>query len=344
MGRRLRSRGASELAATGLREGLTASRALGYRQVLRFLDGDISEAQARELTVAATRKFARRQDSWFRKDTRISWLPYDHPELVSDAYALAGPTGTGPVHASNPDPSWKTDPHAEVVVREGTRHPQRLRRSFSIVSRCWRSGLRRCASSATAAAALAPTACCAPYSPSTSTVGLAMVRSGSWTTATLTDRSPRCAATGFRCSCGSCSTKVWSTGRSSEIATRSGIREAMAPVRRAESRASMGSVAIGTRLVVVSTVDGAEFKAVTADVGNPHAVSFADSLDELSLACASPMGSSRGVLRHGVNLEFVRRLGPRAHRQCGSAERGVGETCAPVAPAPSPPLQRRTLP
>jgi len=88
-----------ELAATGLRESLTASRALGYRQVLRFLDGHISEAQARELTVAATRKFARRQDSWFRKDTRISWLPYDHPELVSDAYALAGPTGTGPVHA-----------------------------------------------------------------------------------------------------------------------------------------------------------------------------------------------------------------------------------------------------
>jgi len=85
-----------QLAAAGLRESLTASRALGYRQVLRFLDGDISEAQARELTVAATRKFARRQDSWFRKDTRISWLPYDHPELVSDAYALAGPTGTGP--------------------------------------------------------------------------------------------------------------------------------------------------------------------------------------------------------------------------------------------------------
>ena len=88
-----------QLAADGLRESLTASRALGYRQVLRFLDGDISEAQARELTVAATRKFARRQDSWFRKDTRISWLLYDHPELASAAYALAGPAGTGPMHA-----------------------------------------------------------------------------------------------------------------------------------------------------------------------------------------------------------------------------------------------------
>jgi tRNA dimethylallyltransferase len=78
------------LAAAGLRESLTASRALGYRQVLRFLDGEISEAQARELTITATRKFARRQDSWFRKDSRIAWLPYDHPELVSAACVLAG--------------------------------------------------------------------------------------------------------------------------------------------------------------------------------------------------------------------------------------------------------------
>jgi len=83
------------LDATGLRESLTASRALGYRQVLRFLGRHISEAQAREQTIAATRKFARRQDSWFRKDTRISWVPYDHPDLVSVAYALAGPTGSG---------------------------------------------------------------------------------------------------------------------------------------------------------------------------------------------------------------------------------------------------------
>jgi tRNA dimethylallyltransferase len=83
------------LAGTGLRESVTASRALGYRQVLRFLDGEITEAQARELTISATRKFARRQDSWFRKDPRISWLPYDDPDLVAAAYALAGQTGTG---------------------------------------------------------------------------------------------------------------------------------------------------------------------------------------------------------------------------------------------------------
>jgi tRNA dimethylallyltransferase len=85
------------LEEAGLRAGLTASRALGYRQVLRYLDGEISEAQARDLTVIGTRKFARRQESWFRKDARISWLPYDHTELVSTAYALAGPSGSGVV-------------------------------------------------------------------------------------------------------------------------------------------------------------------------------------------------------------------------------------------------------
>jgi tRNA dimethylallyltransferase len=63
--------------------------------VLRYIDGEISEAEARDLTIAATRKFARRQESWFRKDGRISWLAYDEPDLVSAAYTLAGPAGTG---------------------------------------------------------------------------------------------------------------------------------------------------------------------------------------------------------------------------------------------------------
>jgi len=78
------------LAAAGLREGRTASRALGYRQVLSFLAGEISEDQARELTIRATRRFARRQDSWFRKDSRILWLPHDAPDLVARVVDLLG--------------------------------------------------------------------------------------------------------------------------------------------------------------------------------------------------------------------------------------------------------------
>jgi tRNA dimethylallyltransferase len=69
----------------GLREGLTASRALGYQQVLAFLAGDLTEDEARERTVAATRRFARRQDSWFRKDDRVRWVRYDDPDRLEVA-------------------------------------------------------------------------------------------------------------------------------------------------------------------------------------------------------------------------------------------------------------------
>lgn len=62
------------LADAGLRDGLTASRALGYRQVLEFLDGQCTEAEAREQTVVRTRQFARKQLGWFRRDERIEWF------------------------------------------------------------------------------------------------------------------------------------------------------------------------------------------------------------------------------------------------------------------------------
>jgi tRNA dimethylallyltransferase len=73
------------LEAVGLREGRTASRALGYAQVLDLLAGHLDEQQAREDTVTRTRRFARKQDAWFRKDGRICWLPHDAPDLVQRA-------------------------------------------------------------------------------------------------------------------------------------------------------------------------------------------------------------------------------------------------------------------
>jgi tRNA dimethylallyltransferase len=63
-----------ELERHGLRDGLTASRALGYAQVLRFLSGEWTEDEARERTVRATRRFVRRQESWFRRDPRVTWV------------------------------------------------------------------------------------------------------------------------------------------------------------------------------------------------------------------------------------------------------------------------------
>jgi tRNA dimethylallyltransferase len=67
------------LAAAGLRDGKTASRALGYQQMLRHLDGELTLDQAREETVRATRRFARRQESWFRRDPRVHWVDASKP-------------------------------------------------------------------------------------------------------------------------------------------------------------------------------------------------------------------------------------------------------------------------
>jgi tRNA dimethylallyltransferase len=77
-----------QLAAAGLREGPTASRALGYAQVLRFLAGEWSQQRARDETVKATRRFARRQESWFRRDPRISWLDPAEPDPLAAALAV----------------------------------------------------------------------------------------------------------------------------------------------------------------------------------------------------------------------------------------------------------------
>jgi tRNA dimethylallyltransferase len=79
------------LEAQGLREGRTASRALGYQQVLMALAGECGDQQAREETVRATKRFARRQDSWFRRDPRVHWLSgaaEDRGELPQQALAL----------------------------------------------------------------------------------------------------------------------------------------------------------------------------------------------------------------------------------------------------------------
>jgi len=72
-----------KLVAQGLRDGRTASRALGYQQMLRYLDGDCTLVEARDETVKATRRFARRQESWFRRDPRISWLDARGGDLLS---------------------------------------------------------------------------------------------------------------------------------------------------------------------------------------------------------------------------------------------------------------------
>lgn len=77
------------LLPAGLRESPTAGKALGYAQLLDCLDGagaavgDLDEAV--EVTIRATRRFVRRQRSWFRRDPRVRWLDAARPDLVDAA-------------------------------------------------------------------------------------------------------------------------------------------------------------------------------------------------------------------------------------------------------------------
>ncbi|GAA0646062.1 tRNA (adenosine(37)-N6)-dimethylallyltransferase MiaA [Kutzneria viridogrisea] len=71
-----------ELAARGLREGRTAARALGYQQVLAAFDGEYDMDTAAAETARATRRFVRRQRSWFRRDARVTWFDAARPDLL----------------------------------------------------------------------------------------------------------------------------------------------------------------------------------------------------------------------------------------------------------------------
>jgi tRNA dimethylallyltransferase len=78
------------LDSAGLREGRTAPKALGYSQALAHLDGLLSAEQAIEDTIISTRRLARRQESWFRPDSRVRWLGYDDPQLTDRALNIIG--------------------------------------------------------------------------------------------------------------------------------------------------------------------------------------------------------------------------------------------------------------
>ena len=84
------------LLEVGLAEGRTASRAIGYAQIRRHLDGELSAAEAKEETIVRTRQFARRQDTWFRRDPRIHWIDGSAADAERNRARaldiLAGPT------------------------------------------------------------------------------------------------------------------------------------------------------------------------------------------------------------------------------------------------------------
>ena len=70
-----------KLMSSGLLEGRTAQRALGYSQIVSHLQGETSLDAAVEETKRATRQYARRQETWFSRDVRIKWISTRQPRL-----------------------------------------------------------------------------------------------------------------------------------------------------------------------------------------------------------------------------------------------------------------------
>jgi tRNA dimethylallyltransferase len=66
----------------GLRErlGRTARAAVGYREVLAFIAGDMTEDEAFEMAANNTKKLAKKQRTWFQRDPRIRWIPWSDDE------------------------------------------------------------------------------------------------------------------------------------------------------------------------------------------------------------------------------------------------------------------------
>lgn len=81
------------LVDAGLERGVTASRALGYQQILAHLRGELTEKQAKDETIVGTRKFARRQERMFTKDPRVTWLDDDSPDALEAAIVLVTESG-----------------------------------------------------------------------------------------------------------------------------------------------------------------------------------------------------------------------------------------------------------
>ena len=121
-----------------------------------------------------------------------------------------------------------------------------------------------------------------------------------------------------------------------EIATRSGLKVATA-LPDGRIRVTMGPVVVGSRPVVITTADGVDFKALTADVGNPHAVSFVDNLDPLPLYTPPRWDPAEDFPRASTWSSYANSAlstSPCASMNAASARP------TPVAPARSPPQRR----
>ncbi len=133
------------------------------------------------------------------------------------------------------------------------------------------------------------------------------------------------------------------SGNEIVVATRAGVRNASV-LRDGRIRVSMGPVRLSEDGVEVETDDGVRRPAISADVGNPHAVAEVDDLTDLPLH-RPPRWHPAEAFPDGVNIEFVRTVGPR-HLAMRVYERGSGETrsCGTGTVAAAAAAERRAGP
>ena len=70
------------LKENGYRRDLTSMKALGYRELMAYLDGEVDLDEAVELIKRNTRRYAKRQLTWFRGEKEVRWLEYSHSDEI----------------------------------------------------------------------------------------------------------------------------------------------------------------------------------------------------------------------------------------------------------------------
>lgn len=78
----------AHLMTVGLASAPTASRAIGYRQIMDYLLGNSTKQEAIDSTIVATRRFARRQETWFKADPRVHWVDAESRHLIEQALTM----------------------------------------------------------------------------------------------------------------------------------------------------------------------------------------------------------------------------------------------------------------
>lgn len=100
-----------EVRAIRGRLGVTAARALGYQQIMDYLDGVWSEDEAFADIAQKTRRLARKQMGWFGRDARIYWLDALRPDLAEAALAIVDAADAGEFDCNSSDATEHATQH-----------------------------------------------------------------------------------------------------------------------------------------------------------------------------------------------------------------------------------------